>query len=78
MSKYDALDGMILKRVGTQPTPFHSMYAKHEIFVECSRINAEDGKDPDDAFRVLDRRLQALRKAGRIRSTTKGWISNDY
>lgn len=74
MPKYEMIDRLIMDQIGANPKPFHSIYANEAIFVECKRINSEDGKDPGDAFRVLDRRLQAMRKSGKIRSTKKGWV----
>jgi hypothetical protein len=74
MTKYEALDRLIMNQIGGHPQPFTIIYAKEAVYVECKRINDEDRKDAGDAFRVLDRRLQALRKAGKIRSTKKGWV----
>lgn len=69
MSKYENLDRAIMNKMGGHPQTFGAINVREE----CERIaNAEPGKV--DAFRVLDRRLQALRKAGKIKSTTKGWV----
>lgn len=73
MSKYDILDAAIMKQVGGHPTPFNAIFADSAISAECQRINKDDGKDVDDCFRVLDRRLQALRRAGKIRHIFDGY-----
>ncbi|EFL5719937.1 hypothetical protein HJC45_003107 [Shigella dysenteriae] len=71
MTKYELLDSKIMKKIGGHPTPFSKLYIR-DVAEECSRIAKEEGKP--EPFRILARRLQALRKAGKIRSTTKGWV----
>ncbi|WP_410779814.1 hypothetical protein [Klebsiella quasipneumoniae] len=68
MTKYNELDSKILNKIGEYPAPFSSLYVK-DVAEECIRIAKEENKP--EPFRILDRRLQALRKAGVIRSTTK-------
>ncbi|UIZ74555.1 hypothetical protein HRV96_15350 [Raoultella ornithinolytica] len=72
MTKYELLDSKIMNKIGGNPTPFFSLFVR-DVADECAKIAADEGggKEP---FRILDRRLQALRKAGKIRSTTKGWV----
>ncbi|WP_243211065.1 hypothetical protein JQ760_028505 (plasmid) [Klebsiella pneumoniae] len=72
MEKYLELDKRIMDKIGDNPVPFAFLFVRDsDIANECEKIAREEGKEP---FRVLDRRLQALRKAGSIRSTTKGWV----
>ncbi|EOG9328785.1 TPA: hypothetical protein MIC13_22515 [Klebsiella pneumoniae] len=71
MTKYNELDSKILTKISGYPTPFSSLYVK-DVAEECIRLATEENKP--EPFRILDRRLQALRKAGVIRSTTKGWV----
>jgi len=76
--KYKALDALIVASIGTQPKMFSAIFCG-AIDQECARIAAATGtrRSPFgvDPFRVCDRRLQALRKAGKIVSTTKGWVT---
>ncbi len=76
MNKYENLDAAILRRIGAEPTPFGELY-NGCVRGYCTSIAGAEGKDSDDAFRVLDRRLQALRKKGRIRSTSHGWVEGN-
>jgi hypothetical protein len=72
MSKYENLDKAILNKMGGHPQMFIAINVR-DVRAECERIaTAEAGKV--EAFRILDRRLQALRKAGKIKSTPKGWL----
>ncbi|WP_186040619.1 hypothetical protein [Burkholderia gladioli] len=75
MSKYETLDALILAEIGSVPKPFGLLY-RAGIVHECDRLAmnepAKRGRDIEP-FRILDRRLQALRKGGKIRSSTKGW-----
>ncbi len=76
MSKYAELDQLILGKVNHEtPTPFYKIHLSggtgSDIFLTCERMSTTG----TDGFRVLDRRLQALRKAGKIKSVPgKGWI----
>ncbi|USE78876.1 hypothetical protein NDR89_19765 [Cupriavidus gilardii] len=70
MSKYAKLDALILNKIGGHPVPF-GMIVVRGVGLECDRIAREEGRD---AYRVLDGRLQALRRAGKIRYVNKGDI----
>lgn len=80
MSKYAELDELILDKINSEtPTPFHKIHfdedacgvADSKVSTLCDCLATSVG----DGFRVLDRRLQALRKAGKIKSVPgKGWI----
>ncbi|WP_186260303.1 hypothetical protein [Burkholderia gladioli] len=77
MSKYTKLDALILAEIGIDPVAFHVL--QHRPKIEAETIAIADASprnvwgDKVTAFRILDRRLQALRKAGKIRASTKGW-----
>ena len=64
MSQYDEIDKRIISAITTRK---HPLYEKH-VVAEATRIEADTGRD---GFRVIDGRLQALRKAGKIRYLTK-------
>lgn len=68
---YTKLDQLILAGLAKGPRPFSSLNAE-DIEDETRVLVA--GSDVD-AFRVLDRRLQALRKAGKIEfiDARNGW-----
>lgn len=61
---YEKLDKRIVASVAKRENPLHCK----RINEEAERIATETGRD---AFRVLDGRLQALRKAGKICYLTK-------
>ena len=67
---YELLDSLILERA---VEGWRSTYALMwgVVRYECERIADASGRE---SFRVLDARLQALRKAGKIAYTSKaGW-----
>ena len=74
MSKYEALDQMILDRIGDEPKRFSTIYfgqpgsGDKGVYPACRDLCLAT----DEPARVLDRRLQALRKKGLI-TFNKGW-----
>lgn len=64
MGRYDEMDKRIVEAVANRKNP---LYDKR-IREEAARIAKETGRDD---FRVIGGRLQALRKAGKIRHLTK-------
>lgn len=70
MSQYKILDEAIMKKIGGHPQMFVEIFVR-DVREECHRIADATGCQ---AYRILDRRLQALRKAGKIRFISKGWI----
>lgn len=50
-----------------------SMLETRSVLRDLAKPHQDGGRTP--AFRVIDRRLQALRKAGKIRFNGKGWES---
>ncbi|HHC0746911.1 TPA: hypothetical protein ACN7TL_003974 [Klebsiella pneumoniae] len=74
MEKYLELDKKIMVKIGDNPVPFSLLFVRDsDIANECEKIANEEGKTKEP-YRILDRRLQTLRKAGVIRSTPKGWV----
>lgn len=69
MSKYGFLDDLIVERLQVKPATFAELLSG-DIRKECDTLVMADY-----AFRVLDRRLQALRKKGVIYFNSKeGWM----
>lgn len=64
MSQYRELDKRIVIAIRAQQNPLYAAIVSQE----ASRLANESGRE---AFRVIDGRLQALRKAGRICHLTK-------
>ncbi|EIB4109891.1 hypothetical protein K8Y36_001202 [Salmonella enterica] len=76
MTKYAKLDSAILSALGDQPIAFSELFAQ-TIKQECLVIAEAEGKHPMDVFRILDRRLQAMRKIGAIQYVTgKGLVQS--
>lgn len=76
-TKYATIDQQILDAVAEkQPASFTTLFAGL-VRDQCEQIASSEGRAgrPSEPFRILDRRLQALRKAGKIAHTTKpeGW-----
>lgn len=78
MSKYEKLDALILSEIGVSPISFAYLRGCRALMSECDRHAKEAGTKRSpygvDDWRILDRRLQALRKTGKIKATGKGWI----
>lgn len=64
MSMYDELDRRIIEAISARKNPIYA----GSVLEEAKRIAAATGRE---YFRVIDSRLQALRKAGKIRHVTK-------
>ena len=74
MSKYEALDKAILKNIEigcNTMTLLDSVKALRPL-IEPHRVKDRFGHLTPE-FRVIDRRLQAMRKAGTIRFINKAW-----
>lgn len=74
MSQYDKLDEMIIDRLRTGEVLDLSSLDCGAVAIECIRLAALTGRE---AFRVMDGRLQALRKKKQIRFVSivgsRGW-----
>ena len=66
MSQYKILDDLIVEAIRTND-PRGPLYAIN-VSCEAARIAQASGRD---SFRIVDQRIQALRKAGTIRFATK-------
>lgn len=77
MTKYEKLDALILESVGNTPKKFAAINTG-VVRTESERVAREESRPTTFgevvAWRMVDRRLQALRKAGKIRSTSTGWV----
>ena len=75
MSKYARLDALILEACRTSPLTFTSIQGCHPIRLESEALSKVDAHGFKNAYRVVDRRLQALRKAGLIQhlNNRDGW-----
>ncbi len=60
---YSTLDALILDAIGAGRNTFGAMHVG-DVARECKRLSEAFGAKED--FRVLDRRIQALRRGGRI------------
>ncbi|MGY6257287.1 hypothetical protein ACXIVK_27900 [Paraburkholderia caledonica] len=84
MGKYDKLDELVLARIGAAsdatPVQFNvlrwdaGIHAEGERLADIEKAEAKHGRTTAPGWRIVERRLQALRKAGTICSTTKGWV----
>ena len=72
MSQYASLDAAILKRLAESPARFYLLEVNPEIVAEAQRLADATGRE---RFRIIDGRLIALRKAGKIKpNRLQGWI----
>lgn len=73
MSQYAKLDELILKTLAYGPWSFVELQSG-VLWAECVRLASATGQED---FRILDRRIQALRHARKIRFTGRkvgqGW-----
>ncbi|WP_155704424.1 hypothetical protein [Burkholderia cepacia] len=73
MSKYEKLDALIISVLANGPWQFTELQSG-ALWAECRRLESVTSSDD---FRILDRRLQALRRAGKIRFSGakrgRGW-----
>jgi len=70
MSQYATLDKLIVERLSEGPKFLHKVFT-YDVKDECRRVAEATERE---AFRVMDARLQALRKAGVIVFNSKtGW-----
>ncbi|HDR9133245.1 TPA: hypothetical protein QDA91_004390 [Burkholderia vietnamiensis] len=48
--------------------------AESERLAEVEKDEALHNRSTAPSWRIVERRLQALRKTGKIRATTRGWV----
>lgn len=63
MSQYAELDRLVLARIGATHGAVLTYIFAREVRAETERIAIATGRE---GFRILDGRIQALRKAGKI------------
>ncbi|MPV69424.1 hypothetical protein [Burkholderia sp. BE17] len=77
MSKFQKLDALILASIDETPKKFAALNTG-AVREESERLAREECRPTTFGdvvgWRIVDRRLQAVRKTGKIRSTTKGWV----
>lgn len=77
MSKFQKLDALILASIDDTPKKFAAVNTG-AVREEGERLAREECRPTTFGevvgWRIVDRRLQAVRKTGKIRSTTKGWV----
>ena len=69
--KFDAIDAALLDHLATGRRTFTGMQSR-----AIMALAEAASRRPGDGFRVVDRRLQALRKAGKVkfvRGSGAGW-----
>lgn len=71
MSHYSKLDLLLLDRINTvNGATFAEIERSHDVSIEAHFLGAALGRD---AYRIIDGRLQALRKRGSIRFDRPVW-----
>ena len=71
---YTTLDALILRRCAAGPVTFNVLRFNDEIEEAAYDVATPDRFGDRDGWRVVDRRLQALRKAGLLTySRADGW-----
>ncbi|RSB84923.1 hypothetical protein EGT47_27925 [Burkholderia cenocepacia] len=77
MSKYKKLDDLIVASIDDTPKKFATVNTG-AVREESERLAREECRPTTFGevvgWRIVDRRLQAVRKTGKIRSTSKGWV----
>lgn len=66
MNQYETLDGLIVESIRTNE-PGGPLYGVN-VVAEAGKLEKTTGRV---GFRIIDTRIQALRKAGKIRHATK-------
>lgn len=70
MSQYDKLDAEIIKAIRRGTNTFTCISISGAVANEAHRLGELTGAA---GWRIVDRRLQALRKAGRIAYSKRAW-----
>ncbi|HEM7888519.1 TPA: hypothetical protein U2Q27_000701 [Burkholderia cepacia] len=77
MSKFQKLDALILASIDDTPKKFAAVNTG-AVREESERLAREECRPTTFgdvvSWRIVDRRLQAVRKTGKIQSTSKGWV----
>jgi len=70
MSQFDTIDKLIVGRLKANGAPVKLLSIGLPVKAEAARLARLLGQE---SFRIIDRRLQALRKQGTIVFTKTGW-----
>ena len=70
MSQYDKLDAAIIKAILRGARSFNLIVNNRNASLEAHLIGEQTGVD---GWRIVDRRLQAMRKKGRIVYAKRAW-----
>lgn len=73
MPDYSALDEGIVLHLKNILANVHPTAADHLLRVAADALGRKYRRDDDGPFRLIDRRLQALRKAGKIALVNRKW-----
>lgn len=73
MIDYSALDEAIVAHLKSILANVHPTAADHLLRVAAEALGHKYKRSDDGPFRLIDRRLQALRKAGKIALVEKKW-----
>ena len=71
MTQYQTLDQLIVDAIRNGSGTFATIYTKR-VYTECERIAKQTARD---RFRVLDGRLQTLRRRGEIAFNKGSWTA---
>lgn len=66
------LDKMLLEAIELKHCTFTELRSRFES--EFDKLSAKDRLGAETGWRLIDRRLQALRKQGKIRAEKRGWV----
>jgi hypothetical protein len=75
VSQFQKLDESIVTRIAGKGVQFTPLFSANDVREESQRLAIALGREP---FRVLDGRLQALKRKGLISYGSKtGWVKNE-
>ena len=75
MSQFQRLDDLIVARIARKGIHFTPLFSANDVRDETQRLAVALDREP---FRVLDGRLQALKRKGVIAYGTKtGWVKSE-
>jgi len=75
VSQFQRLDDLLVARIARKGTQFTPLFSSNDVREESQRLGDALGREP---FRVLDGRLQALKRKGMISYGTKtGWVKSE-
>ena len=75
MSQFQRLDDLIVARIAHKGIQFTPLFSANDVREESQRLGVALDREP---FRVLDGRLQALKRKGMIAYGAKtGWVKSE-